>query len=1582
MPSSVPARLAAGEAAGRVPSRSSLAARSSPALPFALLSMFFLLLAVPSRASEAVSPAAPPDAVAEVPAADTGAILPPPGEPEIVPAWRALGSGLGGEARALAVFGDELVAGGDFTEAGGAPASRIARWNGVSWSAIGAGTNGPVHALAVWNGALVAGGDFTSAGSAAASRIARWSGASWQPVGGGANGPVFALAVWNGMLVAGGSFASIGSADASNIAAWNGSAWSPVGAGTDGPVLALAVWEGDLVAGGSFSSAGGGAAANVARWDGAEWSPLGAGMDGPVRALLPQGGRLLAGGDFLFAGGAPASRAASWNGSAWSPLGGGTNGPVRAAAPFDGMAAIGGDFDRVGAVPSDRIALRRGPLWQVFRFGPNEPVHALVEYRGGLVAAGSFTETAGVAARYIARYACDPPDVPSGVAASSNLCGRVRVSWNEVPFELGYRVFRNGAKIGDVAANATSFDDVASPPGGAAYAVLAYNGCGESALSASSSGSAQRPAPAPTDLAASAGMCAIVHLSWDASGGAVHYRVLRDGAPVAVVLPSSTVYDDAPPPGEHVYEVQAGNSCGWSTSAPASGSALSPPAAPAAFSASDTSCSAVRLDWSAVAAAAEYRLSRDGAPIAVLPAGVLSFVDAPGAGVHRYAIEAGGACGWSALRTDMGTALASPATPPSFAASDSSCGAVLLVWSGGAGAAGYRLTRDGAGIASLPPSAGAFLDTVPPGTYAYGLRAWNACGWSGEANQEATVLPPSPSPPSFFDAGNGLCLAVRLTWGASAGASGYEIRRDGSAIATVTAPAESFLDTTTAGSHRYTIRALGACGASDSLGATGSTLPPDPGPVERFEATDTLCALVRVTWAAPAAADSVRLFRGGEPLATLGAERTSFADSGATGGHLYSIEAGGFCGWSAAVSDSGAVLPSPPDDVAGLEASRGLCSVIRLKWDPAPRAERYFLHRDGARIATIAAPATSWEDSIVGTHSYGVAAGNRCGGIAGSIVIEAIGFAAGPPAPVTDLAASDTSCTTVHLAWKGSPGADSLHLYRDGIRIAALKPDEGSYSDRVGSGEHAYEIELVNACGRSERARAIGTVLPDSLAPPLLRRPAPGAVVHGPEPVVLAWERTEGAIGCRVRLEAPGGEGLPLVDTLLAGGPDSLLLPPLPPGDYEWRAASVSACGEGEFSASNYFIREGIGAFDVSLRSLSFGHDPLSGAVGGSPPDPEPDAVVVRNEGEIPFAWTIEASAPWILAVPDSGSLGAGESETLFVAVRANDLPSGAFDGRIYVRTDLASAPEDSVDVSLLVKQYALGDCNGSGDLDERDIAALADHLLDAPPLWAPVLRLGLADIDGDDAVLRADLGALPPLIGSALLADRPGAGEIPDDEAVLRIGASADSFLVSIEGTGSARALAAKLRLPESAASTPIRARPFDGSVQTALVRDGRDLILLAVFPEGSARVLDGGARFDLAVLTWDGDEEPEMDLDWGGVAPSGSERFPIARIDWYRLDGPVSRRFAFHPIRPNPFSTECLLAFELPSAAPVSLRVYDPSGRLVRTIVSAMHAPGFHTYAWDGRDDSGRRVGLGLYFVRLESPRGALVRRSVIVR
>lgn len=79
-----------------------------------------------------------------------------------------------------------------------------------------------------------------------------------------------------------------------------------------------------------------------------------------------------------------------------------------------------------------------------------------------------------------------------------------------------------------------------------------------------------------------------------------------------------------------------------------------------------------------------------------------------------------------------------------------------------------------------------------------------------------------------------------------------------------------------------------------------------------------------------------------------------------------------------------------------------------------------------------------------------------------------------------------------------------------------------------------------------------------------------------------------------------------------------------------------------------------------------------------------------------------------------------------------------------------------------------------------------------------------------------------------------------------------------------------------------------------------------------------------------------------------------------------------------PNPFNPRTKVDFTLDRDAMATLRVYDASGRLVRTLLDSFVAAGRHSAAWDGRDDAGRSAASGVYFLRLQAG-GQFLSRTV---
>ena len=91
-------------------------------------------------------------------------------------AWTNLGSGMNDQVYALAHDGTDLYAGGQFTNAGGVAANRVAKWDSASgtWTNLGSGMDYEVGALAHDGTDLYAGGSFTNAGGVAANYVAKW----------------------------------------------------------------------------------------------------------------------------------------------------------------------------------------------------------------------------------------------------------------------------------------------------------------------------------------------------------------------------------------------------------------------------------------------------------------------------------------------------------------------------------------------------------------------------------------------------------------------------------------------------------------------------------------------------------------------------------------------------------------------------------------------------------------------------------------------------------------------------------------------------------------------------------------------------------------------------------------------------------------------------------------------------------------------------------------------------------------------------------------------------------------------------------------------------------------------------------------------------------------------------------------------------------------------------------------------------------------------------------------------------------------------------------------------------------------
>jgi len=121
---------------------------------------------------------------------------------------------------------------------------------------------------------------------------------------------------------------------------------------------------------------------------------------------------------------------------------------------------------------------------------------------------------------------------------------------------------------------------------------------------------------------------------------------------------------------------------------------------------------------------------------------------------------------------------------------------------------------------------------------------------------------------------------------------------------------------------------------------------------------------------------------------------------------------------------------------------------------------------------------------------------------------------------------------------------------------------------------------------------------------------------------------------------------------------------------------------------------------------------------------------------------------------------------------------------------------------------------------------------------------------------------------------------------------------------------------------------------------------------------------------------------LTWLSTAATGFEEQTTAQGASHEV--PVPSELALSQNYPNPFNPVTQIQIGIPAgfANPVSVKIYDVRGQLVKTLFEGTKEPGTHVFSWDGRNDFGNCVSSGVYFCRFTAGPTTITRKMMILK
>lgn len=114
-----------------------------------------------------------------------------------------------------------------------------------------------------------------------------------------------------------------------------------------------------------------------------------------------------------------------------------------------------------------------------------------------------------------------------------------------------------------------------------------------------------------------------------------------------------------------------------------------------------------------------------------------------------------------------------------------------------------------------------------------------------------------------------------------------------------------------------------------------------------------------------------------------------------------------------------------------------------------------------------------------------------------------------------------------------------------------------------------------------------------------------------------------------------------------------------------------------------------------------------------------------------------------------------------------------------------------------------------------------------------------------------------------------------------------------------------------------------------------------------------------------------PRDTLDVIGYQPLGIED-----------GGTVPNAFALEQNYPNPFNPSTKIRYTINKAGVYRLAIYNVLGQQVRILVNNVLMPNQYEVTWDGRSDSGQKVGSGIYFYQLSGAGNTVTHKMMLLK